>query len=242
MTHAGTLLALAVGAMLCATAAAEPGIEWTSQDVVLSKRPAYKYIMPKPYTRPADPKAPNPGRNFMIGLTVSDTPPRVTDRLLKRNAALTGRIVDAPVGTVGKVWLEDNYSRVLDRTEVSGPEYGFSLNASRSVSTGLYLKAELRRNGRVVWSGQGSIRMVPAGNPWRDFILGVYDMGTRPGTATPATTSTPPRSRTPAAARRTGRTRCVCDCCGTSLTQTDRSPRRAYCCSCILSALGGRDL
>ncbi len=162
---------------------AQTRIQWDSQDLMLSKRPPYKYIMPKPYETPSDPKAPSPGSNFMIGLEVSDDPPKVADRLLTRQAKLTGSITAAPgEASGGKVRLEDNYGRVLDEANLAGPAFAFKLDASRSISTGLYLKAELTDGQKVIWSASQPLRMVPAGDPWRDFVLGVYNMGTQPGT------------------------------------------------------------
>jgi len=167
-------------------AKAKPRIEWGSRDIVESRMPVYRYHRIGPeYEKPKDPKAPNPGRNFMIELTVSDEPPRLLDRLLARRAVITGRIADAPAGAAtGSVWLEDDYGRIMDRTEVRPPAFAFELDASRCLGTGLYVKAELRAGGQVIWSGSEAVRMVPTDeDPWRDFILGVYNMGTRPGTA-----------------------------------------------------------
>jgi len=183
-----TGMAVLISAVLCwpGVLRAEPRIEWNSKDIVESRMTVYRYHRIGPeYEKPKDPKAPNPGRNFMIELSVSDEPPRLLDRLLTRDAILTGKIAEAPAqATMAKVWLEDNYGRILDRVEARGPEFAFELDASRSLGTGLYLKAQLRADGEVLWSGSEPIRMTPPEqDPWRDFILGIYNMGTRPGTA-----------------------------------------------------------
>jgi hypothetical protein len=112
---------LVAGAVLIAAggspARGEPAIRWDSRDVIESRMPRYKYQFGPKYERPADPKAPDPGSNYgSVRLTVTDEPPRLLDRVLKRGAKLTGRIADPPAGAkAGRAWLEDNYGRVLPR-------------------------------------------------------------------------------------------------------------------------------
>jgi len=186
MIRTSMLLVLCLlGATAQSLAQAETKIEWDSKDVVESRITRYKYGRGPEYERPKDPKAPNPGSNYgSITLTAFDEPPRLRDRVLKRDARLTGKIADPPKqADAGKVWIEDNYARVIDQAQVKGPDFAFKLDASRSLSTGLYLKAELSAGGKAVWSGSQEVRMVPpAGDPFADFILGIYNMGTRPGT------------------------------------------------------------
>ena len=161
-------------------------IVWDSRDIVESLMPRYKYRRIGPvYEKPADPKAPSPGRNFMIELTVLDDPPRLLDKLLTRHATITGRVVGAPDrAATGSVWLEDNYGRVIDKAAVTKPNFSFYLKCSRSISLGLGIRAELKGGGKVLWSGRENVRMVPpAGDdPWADYVLGVYNTGRREGT------------------------------------------------------------
>ncbi len=171
--------------ILCQAAGGEPKIEWDSDQIVESRMTQYQYHHVGPeYEKPEDKDAPNPGRNFMIELTVADEPPRLLDRVLKRTATISGAVKEAPPqAQSAHVWLEDNYGRVLDEEHVGAPVFAFRLNASRSLGTGIYLKAELHAGPEQLWSGVDPIRLVPTDeDPWRDFILGVYNMGTRPGT------------------------------------------------------------
>lgn len=160
-----------------------PTIRWQSEEIIESRMPVYKYHMGPKYPPPG-PGEKNPGSNYgSTRLTVSDDPPRLLDRVLLRDAELTGTIQDpVPNAKAGRVWLEDNYGRVLDEASLTQPGEAFTLDASRSLKTGLMLKAELTDGETVLWSGSEEIRMVPPGDPWADFILGVYNMGTRPGT------------------------------------------------------------
>jgi len=163
----------------------ETKIIWDSKDVVESRMTRYQYHRVGPqYERPKDDKTPNPGRNFMIELTVSDEPPQLLDRVLKRRAVLTGRIVDATEqADGGTAWLEDNYGRVLDQARLREPDFAFRLDAARCLGTGLVLKANLEAGEKLLWSGSEQLRMVPPdADPWSEFLLGVYNMGTRPGT------------------------------------------------------------
>ncbi|KKK83247.1 hypothetical protein LCGC14_2795290, partial [marine sediment metagenome] len=178
----GLAVLLAVTAGFAGALGAEPEIRWDSKDVEESRMPRYKYHRGPKYVAKAGEK--NPGSNYgSISLTVTDDPPRLLDRVLKRNAKLTGTIADPPAGAkTGTVWLEDNYGRVLDRAKVAGKDFAFTLDASRALHTGIYLKAKLTGGGKALWAGSESLRMVPAGDPWADFILGVYNMGTEPGT------------------------------------------------------------
>ena len=181
LQRTGIFAILAFG--LCARA--QTTIQWDSKDVVESRMTNYKYHFGPPYEKPKDPKAPNPGSNYgSATLTVTDEPPRLLDRVLKRDAAISGSITAAPKNAEsGSVWLEDNYGRVLDRAELARPDFAFKLDASRSLHTGLYLKAELKAGEKRLWSGSQDVRMVPGDeDPWGDFILGVYNMGTRSGT------------------------------------------------------------
>ena len=167
------------GLAACGAAAAEPTIEWDSKDVVESRMPSYKYHFGPKYANPKD------GSNYgSATLTVADGPTRLLDRVLTRDAKLTGRIAGAPAAVkAGRIRLTDNYRRVLDQADVKGPKFEFKLDASRSLSTGLYLQAELTDAAKAVWSGSRDVRMVPTdADPWGDFILGVYNMGTKPGT------------------------------------------------------------
>lgn len=171
-------------AALAACALAETKIEWHSGGVVESRITRYKYGRGPGYEKPKDPKAPNPGSNYgSITLTVTDEPPRLLDRVLKRGATLAGKIADPPAGArAGRVWIEDNHARVIDQAQVAAPGFSFKLDTSRSLTTGLYLRAELKAADKLVWSSRQEVRMVPGQDPWGDFLLGVYNMGTRPGT------------------------------------------------------------
>ena len=187
MSSATVQLSLAVGvlAAACAWGQAETKIEWDSKDVVESRMTNYKYHRGPNYVKPKDRRLPDPGYNYgSITLTVSGGPPRLLDRVLKRDAKLGGKITDPPkAAKSGKVWMEDNYGRVLDETKVAAPLFAFKLDASRSLHTGLYIKASLTDGTKAVWSGTRDVRMVPPDkDPWGDFLLGIYNMGTRPGT------------------------------------------------------------
>ena len=190
MSSTRTRLRMAIGAwlllaMACGAARAQTKIEWDSKDVVESRMTRYKYHRGPDYVRPKDSKTPNPGSNYgSITLTVETGETRLLDRVLKRDAKLTGHLAGAPKGAkAGSAWIEDNYGRVLDRAEIKAPEFAFALDASRSLHTGLYIKAELTGAGKAVWSGSTDVRMVPtADDPWGSFLLGVYNMGTKAGT------------------------------------------------------------
>jgi hypothetical protein len=161
---------------------AEPKIEWESAGAVESRMPSYKYTRSEPEYNDAKKDGSNYG---CVGLTIEPGAPRLLDRVLARNARLTGRIAGVPAeARAGRVWIEDNYGRVLDQAEVRGGDFPFRLDASRSLKTGLYLKAELTDGAKPVWNGEQPLRMVPMpeDDPWGDFILGIYNMGTKPGT------------------------------------------------------------
>jgi hypothetical protein len=169
--------------MFCMTGiaiAAEPAIQWDSKDIIRSEMPDYKYTKSEAeYTDPKD------GSNYgCMGIAVSTEPNRLYDRVLKRKANLSGKVVGVlPAATGGRVWIEDNYGRVIDQAPVKPGGFTFALDAGRSLKTGLYLKGELTDGQKVVWSGTQSIRMVaPSEDPWGDFILGVYNEGAQPGT------------------------------------------------------------
>ncbi|HUU22133.1 MAG TPA: beta-galactosidase [Phycisphaerae bacterium] len=159
-------------------------IEWDSQDVVESRMTRYKYERGPDYPKPGRGE-PDPGSNYgSISLTVEPGEPRLLDKVLKRDAKLTGRIAGAPKDAqAGSVWIEDNYGRVLDRAEVKAPGFAFKLDAARSLHTGLYIHARLTGGDKELWSSSSDVRMVPTDeDPWGDFLLGVYNMGTREGT------------------------------------------------------------
>ncbi len=158
---------------------AETKIAWRSKDVIETRMLGYKYEGGEKYKNPKD------GSNYATRtLKRLGNAPRLCDRVLKRKGELSGTITGAPKGAdKGKVWLEDNYGRVLDQKDVKAPGFDFSLSSARSLKTGIYLKAELTSDGKQVWSGQTDIRMeFPKEDPWREFMLGVYNMGTKPGT------------------------------------------------------------
>ena len=160
--------------------AGEPAIEWDSKDIIRSEMPDYKYTKSEPeYTDTKD------GSNYgCIGVTISNGPNRLCDRVLKRNARLTGKVAGAPLAaTSGRVWIEDNYGRVIDEAPVKPGDFAFALDGRRALKTGLYLKAELTDGSNIIWSGVQTIRMVPPPeDPWGDFILGIYNDGDKPGT------------------------------------------------------------
>ena len=163
MSSATVRLSLAVGVLTaaCAWGQAQTRIEWESKDVVESRMTTYTYHRGPEYVKPKDRRQPDPGYNYgSITLTVSDDPPRLLDRVLKRDAKLAGKIADPPkAAKSGKVWMEDNYGRVLDEVEVAAPLFAFRLDASRSLHTGLYLKASLTDGAKAVWSGTLGVRM-----------------------------------------------------------------------------------
>jgi len=178
------VIGICVLAAACAPGWGQTRIEWHSKDVVESRMTRYKYHRGPDYPKPA-PGQPNPGSNYgSISLTVEPGEPRLMDRVLKRDAKLMGTITGAPAGAEGgAVWIEDNYGRILDRAEVKAPGFAFKLDASRSLHTGLYIHAALTAGDKEVWSGSTDVRMVPTDvDPWGDFMLGVYNMGTREGT------------------------------------------------------------
>ena len=169
-------------ALLCLSTAlqAETVINWTSPDLIEVRNINYKYhnLGPK-YT---DRKH---GANYgdkRIKRTGGMS--KVHDRVLKRGSSLSGTVQGAPAGVdAGKVWLEDNYGRVLDSAVVSAPDYAFDLSSKKAMHTGIYLKASLSASGKEVWTGKRDIRLTPPDeDPWREFILGVYNMGKKPGT------------------------------------------------------------
>ena len=177
------VLSVAAISLAAVAAAGEIKIDWSSPDVVESRMTRYKYVKIGPEYDKPKPGQPDPGVNYMMELEVSNEPPALMDRVLKRQAKLSGKLAGAPAGAAGSVWLEDNYGRVLDRAAVAGPDYAFALDASRCLRTGLHLKAELKGPDGPPVSAVETLRMVPLPeDPWRDFILGVYNMGARPGT------------------------------------------------------------
>jgi len=183
--HVKAIIVAGLIVTFAASAVAETKLEWTSKDTVESKTTRYKYRRGPAYPTPTTPGAKHPGYNYgSISLTAGEGPPRAVDRVLKRDGRITGRIVDPLAGAkTGRVWLTDNYGRVLDRVDVKAPEFAFSLSAARALHTGIYLQADLTgAGGKSVWTGKQGIRMTPAGDPWADFILGVYNMGTKTGT------------------------------------------------------------
>ena len=169
---------------LTAAQAAEPSIQWDSKDVVESRMTRYKYNTIGPAYPKAEKGQPDPGTNFMIELTVSDEPPALMDRLLKRDAKLSGKIAAAPAAAqAGRVWIEDNYGRVIDQADVKAPDFAFSLDAARALKLGVSLKAELKTGDQPAWSGKTDIRLIPwpQDDGWGDFVLGAYNTGEKPG-------------------------------------------------------------
>ena len=175
------------GSVAATTTAPGTRIEWDADKVSLSRMIPYKYVrLGQEYVKPSDPNAPDPGVNYMIELESLNQLPVVYDRVPNRDAVITGGLASAPTGAhKGRAWLEDNYGRVLDETALAGPEFGFRLAVQRSLHLGVYLKADLKdAAGAVVWAGQRELRLVPPPeDPWREFFLGVYNGGRRPGTA-----------------------------------------------------------
>lgn len=179
LTIAVQCMGLTLVLLLTGTARAETTISWDSGQIVESRMLRYRYGGGERHENPKD------GSNYASRtLRRLDEPMMLLDRVLKRGAKLKGRIDEPPSGSVsGRVWLEDNYNRVLDRAEVLSPDFAFQLDASRSLNTGLYLKAELHTAEHIIWSKTQGLRMQPSDHdPWREFMLGVYNMGRKPGT------------------------------------------------------------
>ncbi|PCJ57386.1 MAG: hypothetical protein COA79_16085 [Planctomycetota bacterium] len=158
---------------------AETKITWISKDIIESKMLRYKYSGGERHSNPKD------GTNYASRkLRRKKGPAKVYDRVLKRNGRLSGSIKGPPSAAVtGRAWLEDNYGRVLDSVKIKAPKFTFALGAGRAMHTGIYLKASLSDGAKKIWNGSVGIRMtLPEKDQWREFILGVYNMGTKSGT------------------------------------------------------------
>ncbi len=159
---------------------AEAKINWTSPGLIEVKTINYKYYdLGDKYT---DKKH---GTNYGDRRIRRKDGMSLKDRIIKRGSSLNGSVSGAPASAdAGTVWLEDNYGRVLDSVNVSAPDFKFNLSSKRALHTGIYLKASLSHNGKEVWKGNQDIRMTlpDEDDQWREFILGVYNMGKKPGT------------------------------------------------------------